>query len=71
MRLIGEIIAVFLATVSLLTIPLGLVILASRGLADVGYDENLWIKFVAVSLCWLPPVALLVLLRVWRGRWLP
>ncbi len=74
MRQLREFIVVILAMMSVVTVPLGCCVfvggLGGR-LADTDFSHNLWLGCIALMLCLLPPVSSLVLMWVWRGRWLP
>lgn len=72
MQGVREIIAVFLAGVSLTTVPLGLMALyggLNGRVVDAEYSLNVETGLIAFFASMLPPISLVLWFRLWRGKW--
>ena len=71
MRHLLESIAVCMAALSLVTLPLGLMVFAcgiNGRLADASYEFNLWEGVIGLSVCLIPPLTSFALYRALRSR---
>ncbi len=73
MNAVREVIALVLGVLSCLSLPGGVFFLfvgLSGGLVNAEYVLNVNVRLALFAIGILPPIALLVWLRIWRGKWL-